>query len=243
MAKRLSLTGKGESAVLVDGQAPGASVDYHWPLDATTASLEFGFVDTPLVIIGDPARNPSALISKVSEALASRLAGLRQLLRSGRVTAFGTFVQTGLEVPIARLQWSRDDTSIDVRNGDLCEGQDYRAKPIWTGLSFRMTEAIQSANQPPNRSTQIITPLTPMVRKQIQTKGKSFIECVAWLEAMMSDTKIASRSKDDLWAEAKSKWPNKLSERAFLETRKEAISSTGADAWEAPGRKPKSSHS
>jgi hypothetical protein len=89
LAKCLSLTGGGKSAVLVEGQAPGGIVDYHWPLDATTASLEYRFVASHLTIVGDPDPVPSAMISRVSEALASRLGGLRYVLESGTISAFG----------------------------------------------------------------------------------------------------------------------------------------------------------
>jgi hypothetical protein len=242
LAKCLSLTGGGQSAVLVEGQAPGGIVDYHWPLDATTASLEDRFVATPLTIVGDPDPVPSAMISKVSEALASRLGGLRHVLESGTISAFGTFVQTGLEVPIARLQWSRNDVSIDVRNGDLCEGRGHRAVPRWTGLSLRLPEGPQSANQAPNGSIRQIAEVAPKVKAQIQTKEKCYFECVDWLEGMMSDPEIVPRSRDDIWAEAQLKWPRKLSERAFLKARDNAIVNKKALAWKAPGRRPKSPH-
>jgi hypothetical protein len=60
---------------------------------------------------------------------------------------------------------------------------------------------------------------------------------------MMSDPDVVPRSIDDLWAEAQDKWPNKLSKRAFLKARDDAIAETKAWAWKAPGPKPKSPHS
>jgi hypothetical protein len=106
-----------------------------------------------------------------------------------------------------------------------------------------MTEALQSANQPPNGPTQTVAKLAPKVRAQIQTKEKSRLECVAWLEAMMSDKKIVPRSKEDLWAKAQLKWPKKLAQRAFLRARDDAIANKEAWDWKAPGPKPKSPHS
>jgi hypothetical protein len=243
LANLLSRTGNRETAVFADGQAPGGVIDYHWPIDATTASLEYKFTSTGLVIVGDPDPPTPPMISRVSEALASRIRGLRDVLASGQICAFGTFVQTGIEGPIARLQWSRDDISIDVRNGDLCEGQDSRAKPKWTGVSFRMIETPQLANRMQSGSTHVVVKSAPKVMEQIRTKEKSRLECVAWLEDMMSDKQIGPRSKEDLWVEAQSKWPKKLAKRAFLKARDSAIANKDALDWSVPGRKPKSPHS
>ena len=243
LAKLLSRTDKGEAAVFADGQAPGGIIDYHWPIDATIASLEYKFTSTSLIIIGNPDPPTPPLISRVSEVLALRLGGLRHILESGTVSAFGTFVQTGLEVPIARFQWGRTDISIDVKNGDLCEGQDYRAKPKWTGLSFKMPEAPQPAPRVQSGSTQVVIQSVPKGTGQIQTKENYRLQCVAWLEAMMSDKQIQPRSKEELWAEVQLKWPKKITKRAFLKARDDANSKTGAWIWKAPGRKPKSSHS
>jgi hypothetical protein len=152
---------------------------------------------------------PSAMISAVSAVLADRIQGLRNVLASGSICAFGTS-QTGIEGPIGRLQWRRSGISIDVGNGDLCDGQDHRAVPMWTGLSLRLPDAALPANQPQNGAPSKIAEIPSKARAQTQTKEKSRVECVAWLEGMMSNPEIVPRSIDDLWAEAQLKWPNKL---------------------------------
>jgi hypothetical protein len=243
LAKRLAQTGKGYSAVFVEGQSPGILVDYHWSLDSTAAALAYRFVEPLVSFVGDADPEPSAMITKVSEVLAWRLGGLRYVLETGAISATGTFVQTGIEVPIGRLQWGRGDLSIDVRSGDLCEGQEHRAVPKWTGLSLRLPEAPQPANQVSSGSIRQIADVTPKVGEQIQTKEKFFFACIGWLERMMSNPEIAPRSRDDLWAEAQLKWPGKLSERAFIKARDIAIANKRASAWKAPGRRPKSPHS
>jgi hypothetical protein len=179
----------------------------------------------------------------VSEVLADRIAALRDMLACGKVVAFGTFVLSGIEGPIGRLQWIRGGISVDASNGDLCEGEDHRAVPKWTGLSLRLPDAALPSNQPQNGAAPKILEIPRKAKAQIQTKEKCRLECVAWLEGMMSNPEIVPRSRDDLWAEAKLKWPNKLSKREFLKARDYAISETKAWAWKVPGPKPKSPQS
>jgi len=243
LAKRVLKTDPGESAVFLEGQAPGPFVDFHWSLDATSSAIAFRFVASPLVIIGDPLPTPSEAISAVSEVLADRIGALRDVLAGGKVVAFGTAMQTGIEGPIGPLQWIRSGISIDVSRGDLCDGQDHRAVPKWTGLSLRLPDASLSPNQSQNGPPPKIVEVPRKAKAQIPTKEKCRVDCVAWLKGMMSNPDIVPRSIDDLWAEAQLKWPNKLSKRAFLKARDDAIANKQAWAWKAPGPKPKSPHS
>ena len=175
--------------------------------------------------------------------LADRIAALRDILACGKVVAFGTFVLSGIEGPIGRLQWIRSGISIDASKGDLCEGQDHRAVPKWTGLSLRLPDARLLPNQPQSNPAPKVADVRSKAKAQIQTKEKSRVECFTWLKSMMSDANVVPRSIDDLWAEAQDKWPNKLSKRAFLKARDDAIANKQAWAWKAPGPKPKSPHS
>jgi hypothetical protein len=186
---------------------------------------------------------PSSAILAVSEVLADRIARFRDLLASGEIVAFGTFVQSGLEVPIGRFQWTRSGISIDVSNGDLCEGQDYRAVPKWTGLSFRLPDALLPSNQPQAVSASKVAAVSSKAKAQIETKANCLDDCLTWLEGMMSNPEIVPRSIKDLWAEVRLKWPGKVAKRAFLKAREEAITKTKAWAWQVPGPKPKSPHS
>jgi len=175
--------------------------------------------------------------------LADRIGALRDVLAGGKVVAFGTAMQTGIEGPIGRLQWIRSGISIDVSRGDLCDGQDHRAVPKWTDLSLRLPDASLSPNQSQNGPPPKIVEVPRKAKAQIPTKEKCRVDCVAWLKGMMSNPDIVPRSIDDLWAEAQLKWPNKLSKRAFLKARDDAIANKQAWAWKAPGPKPKSPHS
>jgi len=239
LAKCVLKTGARHSSVFLEGQAPGPFVDFHWPLDTTASAIAFRFVDSPLGIIG----NPSAAILAVSEVLADRIAALRDMLACGKVVAFGTFVLSGIEGPIGRLQWIRSGISVDASKGDLCEGEDHRAVPKWTGLSLRLPDAPLLPNQPQSSPAPKVADVPSKAKAQIQTKEKSRVECIAWLKSMMSDPDVMRRSIDDLWAEAQDKWPNKLSQRAFLKARDDAIAVTKAWAWKAPGPKSKSPQS
>jgi hypothetical protein len=239
LAKHVLKAHPGEAAVFQEGKAPGPIIDFHWPLHSAASAIAYQFVATHLFIDGDQLPRPSASISAVSEVLADRIAGLRDILVGGRIVAFGAFAQTGVEGPIGRLQWLRKGISIDVSNGDLCEGDDYRAVAKWTGLSLWLPKAPLPTNQPQN----VMTEQPRKAREQIQNKEKPLKECIVWLEIMMSDPEIVPRSIDDLWAEARSKWPKKFTKRAFLKAREYVIIKTEASAWKVPGPKPKSSHS
>jgi hypothetical protein len=233
---------KSSHAAVFDGMFPGPMTShFFWPLDVTAKSLEFNFVDQPVSLNSLP-NSPDAVFA-VSAVLADRISALRDILADGKIVGFGTFTQTGIEGQIGRHQWTRSGMSIDVSNGDLCEGQGHRAVPRWTGLSLRLPDAPLPLNRPQNDGAPKITEVPRRAQAQIQTKEKCRLECVAWLEGMMSDPEIVPRSRDDLWAEAKSKWPNKLSKRAFPKARDDAIANKGAWAWKAPGPKPKSPQS
>ncbi|SHH41119.1 hypothetical protein [Bradyrhizobium erythrophlei] len=239
LGKRVVNAKTSHAAVFSDGMFPGPMTShFFWPLDVAAKSLEFNLVDQPLGL--DSLPNPPDAVIAVSALLVDRFSALRDILADGKIVAFGTFAQTGIEGPIGRHQWMRSGTSIDVSNGDLCEGQDHRAMPRWTGLSLRLPE---TPNQPQNDIAPKVAEIPRKAQAQIQTKEKCRLDCVAWLEGMMSNPEIVPRSRDDLWAEAKSKWPNKLSNRAFLKARDDAIANKRAWAWKAPGPKPKSPQS
>jgi hypothetical protein len=176
--------------------------------------------------------------------LADRITGLRDTLVSGQVVAFGESAQTGVEGPIGRFQWLRGGISIDVRNGDLCEGDDYRAVAKWTGLSLRMPEATPPTNQPQNGMGPKIMEVPRKANAQIQTKQKSYVECVVWLEGLMkASPKIRTESKNRLWAKAQSEWLKKFGFRAFEAAWTEAAAKAETPAWSAAGRPRKSPHS
>jgi hypothetical protein len=243
LGKRVVKTTKRHVDVFRDGMFPGPLVDFHWPLDATAESIEYSFApQSPNVDDWLPA--PSAMLSAVSAALADRIQGLRNVLASGSICAFGVFERTGVEGLIGRVQWTRPGISIDVRRGDLCEHQDHRAVPKWTGLSLRLPDAPLPPNQPQNDTAPKVTEITRKAKAQVQTKEKCRLECVVWLTEIMSASReYRTQSKKKLWAKAQRKWPKKFGWRAFETAWADAVIEAAAPAWSAAGRPRKSSHS
>jgi hypothetical protein len=232
------------SAVFLEGQVPGYFVDFHWPMHLTASALAFRFVDSPIFFMDDPVPKPSAAVTAVSEVLTDRIGGLRDMLVAGKVVASGTFAQTGIEGPIARLQWVRDDVSIDISKGDFCEGPDHRAVPRWTGLSLQLPSQPFSANQSQTGAAPKAVETVRQIKAHIQTKDKCRLACATWLTEIMLADPMGRIPKEVLWGHAQQKWPRKLSRRAFEVARTEAINVTGALAWGEAGRpKRKSPHS
>jgi hypothetical protein len=213
-------------------------------MDLMASALAFRFIASLVYFVDDPIPEPPAALSAVSEVLTDRIGKLRDMLASGKIVAFGTFVQTGIEGPIARLQWARDDVSVEISNGDFCEGSDHRAVPRWTGLSLRLPNEMVPTREPKISAVPELTERLRPAKTQIQTKAKCRLECVAWLEDMMrASPGVGEFSKEELWRRTKAKWPEKLSRRKFEEARTEAINKTEAWAWSEPGPKRKSPHS
>lgn len=243
IAKNLLKTEHRHSAVFLEGQSPGPIVDFHWPMDLSASAMAFRFTSELMYLMEDHIKEPSAALGSVSEVLTDRISNLRGILASGKAVAFGTFVQTGIEGPIARLQWVREDVSVEIRNGDFCEGSDYRAVPKWTGLSLQLPNEIIPTSQPKISLVPKLTERPRPAKTQIQTKEKCRLECLAWLERMMrASPEVGEFSKEELWTRAKAQWPEKLSRRKFEEARTEAINRTEAWAWSEPGPKRKSPH-
>jgi hypothetical protein len=202
------------------------------------------FLASPIFWIDDPLPKASTALIAVSEVLTDRISRLRDILASGKVVAFGTFVQTGIEGPIARLQWVRGDVSIEISKGDFCEGSDHRAVPKWTGLSLQLPSAASSADQPQSGAAPKVVETVREATPQIQTKEKCRLECVTWLRDTIRADPMGKIPKEELWGRAQGKWPEKLSRRAFEAARTEAINETRALAWKEAGRpKRKSPHS
>lgn len=243
LGKRVVKTTKRHAHVFRDGMFPGPLAEFHWPLDATAESLEFSFVPESTSVDHWPP-TPSAMISAVSAALADRIQGLRNVLASGSICGFGAFAQTGVEGLIGRLQWRRPGISIDVSRGDLCEVQDHRAVPKWTGVSLRLPDAPLPPNQPHNGTAPKAAEIPRQAKAQVQTKENCRLECVAWLTEIMSASReYRTQSKKKLWAEAEQKWPTKFGWRAFETAWADAVIKAKAPAWSAAGRPRKSPHS
>lgn len=244
LAKRLLKFEPRHSDVFLKGHAPGPFTDFHWPLDLTASQIAFQFISSPISFIGDVFPEPSVALLAVSEVLASRIAQLREVLATGKLVAFGTFVRTGVEVAINRLEWTRKNLSIDVSNGDLCEGQGHPAVAKWTGLSFQLPHVPLLSDKKPSGLAPKTVEVPGKAKSQVRAMAKFRSECGVWLESMMrASPDIRKFSRDELWVQAQEKWPKGLSWRQFEAARAEAIKNAEALAWAEAGRpKGKSPH-
>jgi len=124
----------GYREVFEDGNAPGPVTDYHWSLTQSADQRAFDFVRQLAWITLDDIPKPSAEINAAVVALTDRCHALQRLLAGGQITAEGTFVQTGLISAIHRTQWQRSGVTVDVQNGDLCEGEGRQRTVRWSGI-------------------------------------------------------------------------------------------------------------
>lgn len=236
LGRKIAKTRPSSSAVFLEGQYPGPFVNFHWPLHATSESIAHAFVSQPIVFLGDALPVPSQPEAAVSRRLAERLASFVGLLARGDLIAVGTAVATGLETPIGRGQWARQDLLLDVKNSAICEIKDNSPTAAWTGV-WLMPSTLPPANiATPVLQSRLEEP--SKARKQIQTKQTSRRQCEAWLGALMSDPQVKPRTNEQLWAEAKSKWPGSLSEREFARCRAAALGSLNEEQrylWGRPG--------
>ena len=123
--------------VFREGQYPGPYIAYIWPIDVAADDLVFQFVRPVFFILpGPPLPKGSDAVYRVSTVIAGRLKAFKNLLSTGQIVAHGTFVKTGIQVEIGRLQWQRRGCSIDVSSGDLLQEIDGKAAIQWSGLSL-----------------------------------------------------------------------------------------------------------
>jgi len=127
---------EGYEEVFRDGQAPGPTVDFHWPLGASADDLAASLC-LPLSYGPEaPLPIPSIQVIAAANALADRWSALRRSLVRGDIEALGTFTQTGVSTEISKAQWTRDGLLVHVRNSDLCEVDKGRPVPRWTGITL-----------------------------------------------------------------------------------------------------------
>lgn len=220
----------GHREVFAGGMAPGPIIDYHWAIDKNAEELAFDFVRTMIYFLHDPIPRPSAAISAVAEVLTVRIAALRRLLASERLIALGTHWNTGTLGPIHRMQWLRANQAIEVQNGDLCEYQNPKYIPMWTGIVLErginetgrlgMFDELLQQHERKDRG-----------RQTVRAEG----HCKTWLaQIMRSHPQGRLKPKAALFLEAEQKWS--ISRRAFERAWGVASVETGAVAWTKGGR-------
>jgi hypothetical protein len=220
---------RGHPEIFAEGMTPGPIIDYHWAIYKNGEELASDFVRAPF-ISEDPIPRPSAAIIAVAEVLAVRIAALRTLLASGRMNALGTHWNTGTLRPIHRMQWLRTNQAIEVQNGDLCEYQNPKYIPIWTGI---VLERASDGSRPSATFDEI---LQRHDRKNgSRTTIRSESQCKNWLAQLMHDHPQGRlKTKLALFKEAEQKWS--ISKRAFERAWAVASAETDAGNWRSGGR-------
>lgn len=221
----MRVCGRYEST-LRQGESPWFGAEYKWLLGAPSSSLAFAFVASPISFPGQPEKIIPKEITDVAEAITDRLNCLRELLATGRIESEGTYEKTGVLNIIPPSQCRRDDIWLDVRNGDLCSGEDCRP-PRWTGIVLKAADL----------NTEQRKVLVGTDSTEVTTKALALKECTTWLVGIMRlSPNKRSRTKSDLWAEAHIKWGGRLSERGFNKAFASAAETAGAENWQQAGR-------
>jgi hypothetical protein len=223
----LAVAEGGQREIFKDGMAPGWFINYRWAIDTTPKELA---VDIPLTHFADNPPEPSAAITAVAEVLAVRIAALRKLLASGQLRAVGTHHSSGTTGAIHRMQWLRTNQAIDVQNGDLCDYQNPKYIPIWTGI---LLERGNDDSRPHTTFDELL--------HQQESKGRGGKQtiraeghCKTWLAEMMrNNSQGRLKPKAALFHEAKQKWS--ISRRSFDRAWGVALVETGAVAWTKSG--------
>jgi hypothetical protein len=243
LGRRLMEKRRSNSTVFIEGQFPGETVNFHWPLDSTSESIAHAFVSSCFVDLDRPLPEPSELENKVAFALADRFKALVDHHARGEVIGRGTFAATGVEGPIGAGQWKRSDLSIDVENNALCEIRGHRPVALWTGIVLQRAGCDDSQRRTVPSSSQLAISQPEPARAILQSTVKAETECAVWLQGIIgANPKIRTRTNKSLLNEANSKWPGTLGERAFFRALAKAIDTKKAWAWKKGGRPKKPPH-
>ena len=124
--------------VFLTGRYPGLVIDYRWPLSLNADDLAWHFAKPVFIALGAPDTVISPVVKKTAELIVDLWQALIELLRSGRLDAIGTWMESGEVVSISRTQWSRGSLLLDLQCGDLVdEGDERRPARSWTGLELK----------------------------------------------------------------------------------------------------------
>jgi hypothetical protein len=175
---------------------------------------------------------------------------LIEILHSGQVIGVGHTVD-GSSVRIRQSIWRHPSFYVEPQTGDIYDASTNPMTRTWSGVAFEQGVAVTSqvSREADRGSMNTITcdpqpePLSGLRRSvaRVQTTITARKACVAWLTGLMRlSPEKSTHTNKALWAMARERWPDKLSERAFQEARAEAISLAQAPAWGAAGRPKKS---
>jgi hypothetical protein len=205
---------------------------------------------------GDP--DPIEVVI-AAEALKHRYRALISMLQRGELEGWGLPATPGHPDVIPRSVWSHEAFHFDARTGDILQdnpestGRYDRRIRRWIGVMLRIPNIIWQRTQSTEPmfhgkplAHDRLLPTTSEPEKtiarqskaiaRVATKNSSRKGCERWLKEIISHSpNQRTHSKEELWADAKQKWPD-LSERQFLMARSDAITASSAFGWAASGR-------
>ncbi|QDM24097.1 hypothetical protein FNL55_26085 [Tardiphaga sp. vice352] len=228
------------SSIFREGQAPGPTVNFLWPLHRSENELAAVFVHRLLFVLGEPLPQPTELERVAAKSIVERIDQLVSGLSCGELVAIGTFATTGAEVNVSAAQWRRKDLVLDVQNSNICEMLNNRPVNIWSGVWLETADRRDFST--PLASLPTDDNRYSKTQRQTETKGKARRECLDWLISMTSDKNCLPMSNPALWDMAKTKWPGKIGKRQFSLCRDEALAKLPDKEralWTRPGPKPK----
>lgn len=149
---RSQFLGSGRQS-LSSGYCPGPFQSRHWPLHENAKQFAYRFVSSPIIFTDRELPKASLAQTELATALVSRLGSLRLILASGTLIGSGTYVRTGIPVPIAASEWNRNEVFIEAADGDLCEKDGNGLTARWTGISFEPTRSSADVSAAPDALT------------------------------------------------------------------------------------------
>lgn len=236
-------------AVSVGGRR--AAFGYDWGSHRAALTVEHGRNSTSRDVIGFLKQADDPVVhnreATAEEAVARRFAKLVDFLATGQLVAEGIPAGGGAIVVIPRSIWRRRQTFVDVLNGDLLElnsqADDYTAAltgPTFTCLMLSKPTALSETLE----VREVAPAEVPKPNKSIQavvTKASAQSACFNWLLGLMrASPQKKTRTRDECWQEAQTKWPEQLGFRGFIRAWSAAVHQSEAPSWSASGRPPKS---
>jgi hypothetical protein len=201
-------------------------------------------------------------VSSFYEAVNKRASTLFAMLQRKQVGSWGHSID-GHIVPIAPTIWSHPDFYVHPPTGDIYDGTSNPMTKRWTGVV--LAHAGAAPFPVPYRGTAKDTEPTFHVKptvfaglpstsfepqpdktskgiRRVTTTTAARKACLDWLVKIMRESPVRNRTNNDLWDEAKARWPKTLSERSFHSARADAIRISGSLAWGAAGAPQRSNH-
>ena len=248
--------------VFTKGQTPGPYVEFAGSCDMTASELAFDFVRPVVFFTGQELPRAPAAIQRVSEIIVNRWQRLRIRLVDGELVARGTHERTGMVRYIEPLQWARKELSIDVVNSDLLEMKNNKPVVQWSGLTLvrpKLDPFARRANLDDSgefgsdasmfhvrpRVDDPLPPTTTLYQSMGATtrkarRARAEAECLIWLKAIVqASPDVRTHTYQRLWLEARQRWGNDLSERAFQRVRAQCVADL--PAWRDGGASRKTS--